>query len=611
MLMQIKRYSWPHRTAICLVAAVMIAMCAIPLSAQTPLKGQLVTRPLTQDDIALYKLPATTERSGGLSTIGLGQAVFLEAEVDIAVPGSQIAGVTWALAKKPANSKAVLADSPLGSNVPIYEPSDRLIFQVAGRQLLRMDVAGLYTVTATVTTVGAGTVVLSLNLTAAGYAGIQACSLCHSGGPASTVWSMVGMWSKTLHSSIFTNGMNGVASDHYSASCLGCHTVGYDTDTNAVNGGFDDVAKQIGWTFPTVLNSHTFDSLPDALKNVGNIQCENCHGPGSTHISSGGDPRLISVSTGSGVCGQCHAAATHHIKTGEWNNSMHAVVTRDAAGTGRESCVGCHTGTGFIARVQGSASPDTSFTAINCQTCHEPHGETTPATAGHLVRTVAPVTLKDGTTVNNAGMGTLCMNCHQSRQNAAVYAATSPGSARFGPHHGPQTDMLEGVNGFTYDRRIPSSAHADVVADTCVGCHMQTVDAADPALTKLGGHTFRPSFSDGTNPRIDLVAACQKCHGPDVASFDFLLMDYNGDGLIEGVQTEVQHLLDQLALMLPPAGQSKTDLTIDSSWTQPQLKAAYNYQFVKNDGSLGIHNTAYAIGLLKASIADLEASAKK
>ena len=611
--MQFKRFLWLHRTTISLLAALMIAaMFAATVSAQTALKGQLVTRPLTTDDIALYKLPATTERSGGLSTVGLGQAVFLEADVDSTVPASQIAGVTWALSKKPASSKAVLTDSPLGSNVPIYEPSDRLIYQVAGRQLLRMDVAGVYTVTATVTTVSAGTVNLSLTLTAASYMGINACSLCHSAGPGSTVWSMVGMWSKTLHASIFTNGMNGVASDHYSASCLGCHTVGYDADPNAVNGGFDDVAKQIGWTFPTVLNANTFASLPDALKNVGNIQCENCHGPGSTHISSGGDPRLISVSTGSGVCGQCHAAATHHIKTGEWNNSMHAVVTRDATGAGRESCVGCHTGAGFVDRLQGNtAAPDTTYTTINCQTCHEPHGETTPGTNAHLLRTLAPVTLKDGTTVTNAGMGTLCINCHQSRQNAAVYAATTPGSARFGPHHGPQADMLEGVNGFNYDKNIPSSAHADVVADTCVGCHMQTVDAADPALTKLGGHTFRPSFNDGTNPRIDLVAACQKCHGPDVASFDFLLMDYNGDGVIEGVQTEVQHLLDQLAQQLPPVGQAKSDLTIDSSWTQPQLKAAYNYQFVKNDGSFGIHNTAYAIGLLKASIADLAANARK
>lgn len=63
--------------------------------------------------------------------------------------------------------------------------------------------------------------------------------------------------------------------------------------------------------------------------------------------------------------------------------------------------------------------------------------------------------------------------------------------------------------------------------------------------------------------------------------------------------------------MLPPVGQPKSSLNIDSTWTQPQLEAAYNWQFVQSDGSLGIHNTAYAVGLLKASIADLGGNAKK
>jgi hypothetical protein len=39
------------------------------------------------------------------------------------------------------------------------------------------------------------------------------------------------------------------------------------------------------------------------------------------------------------------------------------------------------------------------------------------------------------------------------------------------------------------------------------------------------------------------------------------------------------------------------------------LNAAYNYQFVNYDASLGVHNAAYAVGLLKASIADLTGDA--
>jgi len=255
----------------------------------------------------------------------------------------------------------------------------------------------------------------------------------------------------------------------------------------------------------------------------------------------------------------------------------------------------------------GATTVDTSYAAINCQTCHEPHGETTPSTAAHLIRNMGPVKLADGTNVTDAGEGALCMECHQARQVAKTYAASTPGSAHFGPHEGPQADMLEGVNGFTYGQSIPTSAHQFVVGNTCVGCHMQTVATTDPVFLQAGGHTFKMSATPaGSTTPEDLVAPCQTCHGPDITTFDFPLMDYNGDGQIQGVQTEVQSLLDQLSTLLPPAGQPKTALTIDATWTQPQLEAAYNWLFVTNDGSKGIHNTAYAVGLLKASIANLK-----
>jgi hypothetical protein len=586
----------------------LISVCVPGLYAQT-LQAQLVTRPVTPDDIAFYRLSSTTETTGGLATIGVGQPAYLEADIDINVPPPQIAGVTWTLARKPAGSNAVLQDSPLGSDIPIYEPFARLTYQVAGRKLLRPDVAGIYYVNATVTTAGSGVATLSIMITASTYMGISACSVCHSNGPAGTTWSMVNLWSETLHSSIFSRSIDGNGAKvngvpyPYGSTCWGCHTVGYDTNATAPNGGFSQVMEQLGWTAPTVLQPGNFAAMPAALRNLANIQCENCHGPGSTHVASNGDPRLISKEVNSGVCGQCHAGAPHHLKSYEWGHSAHAVTTNDPAGNA--SCVGCHTNNGFIDRINGVGPADLSYNPISCQTCHEPHGETIPSTNAHLVRILA-VTLADGTRVTSAGAGTLCMNCHQSRQNASVYAAKTTGSAHFGPHEGPQADMLMGTNGFTYGKNIPSSAHGDVVADTCITCHTQAPAATDLALGQVGGHTFKMSFAgSATIPAEQLVGACQTCHGSDVTTFNFPLMDYDGDGVIDGAQTEVQHLLDQLALMLPPVGQAKSSLTIDSSWTQPQLEAAYNYLLVQKDGSLGVHNMAYSVGLLKASIADL------
>lgn len=602
----------------CLLAVLLVLSCAPYMSAQTTLASQLVVRPVTNEDIANYKLPATTENSGGLATVGLGQGVNLEADVDINVPATQISSVTWTLSSKPTGSNATLTTSPLdGNGVPVFLPSDRLAYQAAARKLLRPDVAGIYNVSATITTAGSGTATVTLMITASSYAGISACSLCHANGPKGTTWSMVNDWSTTLHSTIFSSSINGQGAMvngvpyPYTNACWPCHTVGYDTNATGSNGGFNQVMAKTGWVAPTTLQAGNFAAMPAALQNVSNIQCENCHGPGSTHIASGGDPRLVNVSVTAGVCMQCHSEAPHHVKGLEWSNSAHAVTTTDPAGNA--SCVGCHTNNGFIDRINGVAGADLTYDAISCQTCHEPHGNTTPvSTTAHLVRTLAAVTLANGTKITTAGFGTLCMNCHQARQNATVYAANTAGSAHFGPHEGPQADMLAGTNAYTYGKTIPSSAHFDVVTDTCVNCHTQSPASTDPALGQVGGHTFTMSFAGTkTIPAEQMVGACQTCHGSDVTTFNFPLMDYDGDGVIDGVQTEVQHLLDNLSAMLPPAGQAKTALTIDSTWTQSQLEAAYNWEFVTNDGSHGIHNMAYTVGLLKASIADLKANGGK
>lgn len=585
-----------------MAVVIMAIATARPMQATTPLQSQIVPRPLTPGDITAYQLPAGTELSGGLQTVGVGQPVYLEAEVNLDIPVADLVGVAWTLTNRPLSSLAVLTNSPLGTNVPVFEPSDRLVYQVAGRTLLRPDRVGQYTVLATVTTANEGTTNLALTITAGTYLGVNACAQCHDGGITAD-FTIVPPWTQTAHASIFTKGIEGNLGPgaSYNQSCLQCHTVGYDANINAVNGGFDDVAARLGWTFPTQFTNGNWAATPTALQNLANVQCENCHGPGSQHVAGLGDYSRISVSLGSGDCSQCHDAPSQYSKTAEWYHSAHAVTTREPSGPGREGCVACHTAGGFIGRLSGSTTTNTSYAAIGCQTCHEPHGRTTPPNNPHLLRTLAAVTLRDGTTVTNAGEAALCMNCHQSRQNATNYVETATGSAYFGPHEGPQADMLMGVNGVTYGQTIPSSAHRDAVSNLCVTCHMQKLAPTDPEFLHGGGHTFRVMCDpDGVN----LVGACQQCHGP-ITTFDLPRGDYNGDGIIEGVQTEVGHLLDQLALLLPPVGQPKSDIEIDATWTRQQLRAAYNYRFVQKDGSSGAHNTAYAVGLLKASIADL------
>ena len=110
------------KTITCLTAvALMTLVAAITASAASPptLTGQLVLRPLTPGDVTNYKLPSTIENSGGLTTVGIGTPVYLEAEVNIAIPASNIISVTWTLTNTPQFSTAALASSPLGMNVPV------------------------------------------------------------------------------------------------------------------------------------------------------------------------------------------------------------------------------------------------------------------------------------------------------------------------------------------------------------------------------------------------------------------------------------------------------------------------------------------------------------
>ena len=70
--------------------------------------------------------------------------------------------------------------------------------------------------------------------------------------------------------------------------------------------------------------------------------------------------------------------------------------------------------------------------------------------------------------------------------NYALGKSTWAGGSSFGPHDGPQGDMIEGANAITYGLTIPSSAHRFTVSNVCVGCHMQTVATTDPGFLRVG-----------------------------------------------------------------------------------------------------------------------------
>jgi len=111
----------------------------------------------------------------------------------------------------------------------------------------------------------------SLEKGKAGYIGVQACTECHQ--------EERDFWDKTQHAGAYET----LSSEHkeFNLDCVSCHVTGYDRP-----GG----------------------STVTHVNNLKDVQCEQCHGPGSLHVDSPLDPKLITRRPEQSMC----ASTCHH-----------------------------------------------------------------------------------------------------------------------------------------------------------------------------------------------------------------------------------------------------------------------------------------------------------
>ncbi|MFB0552802.1 MAG: hypothetical protein ACETWQ_05750 [Phycisphaerae bacterium] len=257
--------------------------------------------------------------------------------------------------------------------------------------------------------------------------------------------------------------------------------------------------------------------------------------------------------------------------------------TGEAYGRGtRASCAACHSGGGFSAMVAAGLTPNTvevgdpNPTRQGCRACHQVH--TSYTAADWVLETTDPVALYafEGVTYDG-GKGNLCANCHQPRRAIAEADPNdniSVTSTHWGPHHGPQSAMLLGQGGAGDVIGLPS-AHAMLVRDTCVTCHIGQDDS----------HTFEP-----------VMSACVVCHS-DAEDFD-----------INGVQTEVEGLIAQVGDLLVAKGMlDEEGHPVVGVYPAAEASALWNYIYIVfEDGSLGVHNAAYTKAMLEAALVALQ-----
>ncbi len=389
-------------------------------------------------------------------------------------------------------------------------------------------------------------------------------------------------------------------------SCAGCHVTGLDTR----RGRWEDDG----------------------------VQCEACHGPGSIHADeadgAGNNPsdrELVDIrgaivrTPDSQICGQCHVRgqepddnhpypvdylpghdlldedvyalvanddtdhwwASGHAKLGnmqfnEWLNSGHASAlnTMQSSSSAKDECLQCHSSdyrwtANLIQAVEDgdrdgdpldSVTLETAQFGVTCNECHNPHFE---GEADDNDRVDVNFYLREE-------LVTVCTSCHT---NTDVTDRL---------HH-PVQQMFEGTTLVDAVEGIPSQHYVDMDSDAdedvekpnCLTCHVSRVAINEGTRAT---HALVPPLpgevEDGE------MAICAQCH-TDLTSTDleFLVNDIQGS------------IRDRLSLGYARLG----SLTVPVEGS-PQ-RADYDQvtlalDFVQNDGSLGMHNFAYASSLL-------------
>jgi hypothetical protein len=548
--------------------------------------------------VAAGEDPAEQPAQALILPYGIYPNMEIESVEDFVQPAPAVEGFTfaWSL-EAPDGSAAELVDGTVA--------------------IFMADVEGEYVLTLEVTDANGnvGTtewVVLATTYVGSGYlegpsSDESQCVDCHE--------EKVAAWMETGHADMFVRAIDGTLSDHYSANCITCHTTGFNNRPEAVNGGFDDLARDAGWTFPEEMVDGNWDALvaenPE-LAGMANIQCESCHGPGYLHVWEGTRrDRMINVGLDYGVCAQCHGEDPYHVFPQQWENSSHADKNAQAfwypIGENRTACVGCHSGAGYIDRVSGVPTDElrTNYQVITCAVCHDPHDASNP----NQLRVFDSVLLPDGTEVASAGPAATCMSCHNARTDpvASVEGAVESGSLGT-PHHSTAAEQMYALGGYTWGETLPTSGHSGAVDNMCIGCHMAPTPGTDadgnplPGHNTVGEHSFAVKDADG----VENVAVCQQCHDAVNTSFEFeARRDYDGDGVIESNQAEVEGLRTLLEEALLEAGVTVTGghppfEFPESGATVDMYGAAYNLEFTLSGGT-AVHNMRFAVSLLQLS----------
>ncbi len=347
------------------------------------------------------------------------------------------------------------------------------------------------------------------------------CGNCHSEKQAS--------WSTTKHASAWEDLQ---ASGHATASCNGCHTVSENGNSVGAPAGYSVV--------------------PDSVYQ--DVQCENCHGPGLTHVQNPTNTNqpLASISADTGQvngCGGCHSGV-HEPFVDQWKESAHGSGPGFDHAATNATCAPCHEGKAALSQKFGvttnyKEASSTDPVRIVCAVCHNPHG----SPYDHQLRASVSTPTRDN----------LCIMCH-SRQGTPPWSTAAAGGGTTRGAHGAQGLLVLGLDvgwippNFAYDPSSIVSTHGTGAnPKLCATCHVAQTTVTDQAtgafVFQSVGHTFTAT------PCLDaqgLPTATTEC---DVTQRDFTACAASGC-----------HSSDQTARAAYISFESRLDNLVDQIW---------------------------------------------
>jgi hypothetical protein len=333
-----------------------------------------------------------------------------------------------------------------------------------------------------------------------------------------------------------------------------------------------------------------------------------CEGPAGKDGAPGADG--VDGVDANATCTACHNASSVLVaKSAQYMNSQHAIgETTFENATG---CAICHTSQGFIERVgtgkYATAAVIENPTPIGCRTCHNIHATYTADDWGLKV-TAGVIMFADSTSTVDFGSANVCISCHQSRtispnfKTGIVNDSMSITSSRWGTHHGPQAELEAGLLGYEFGAGALASTNAHkTLPNGCVTCHMAT------AVGHIGGgHTFKTKFEEEGSETFNFAgcsdAACHGTTAPDVETLQAGIQ-----ARLTALETEFisRGWMDGTTLLWKATSSKKLKVSKD------QAGAMFNYKFVWEDKSLGVHNPKYAEAMLDRAMTAMGISLTK